>query len=301
MNAIRIGTRASALARWQAEYVAGMLRPFAAPHSVELVTIQTEGDRARGESLSAIGGQGVFTKEIQRALLAGTVDIAVHSLKDLPTEPVQGLMLAAVPPRGPVADVLVSMRGRFDQLPPGARLATGSARRRALLLNRRADLTLVDIRGNVDTRLVKLATGDLDALVLAQAGLERLGRSEHITEVLPQQWMTPAVGQGALGIECRDDDDTVKSLLAPLDDWPSRAGVLAERAFLRALGGGCQTPIGAWTNINGNQLTLNGVVLAPDGSTRISGFLNSSTTDCELIGLRLATKLLAEGADRLLT
>src|SRR5436190_4066592 len=246
--ALRIGTRASPLALWQANHVADRLRPLAAPRPVELVHVQTEGDRDQAASLAHIGGRGVFTKEIQRAVLDGRVDVAVHSLKDLPTGAVPGLALAAVPPRGPTGDVLVTPTPtRFDDLPRGATVATGSLRRRAQLLHRRPDLQLADIRGNVDTRLRKLREQGLDALILAAAGLERLGLGHAITERLDPAWMLPAVGQGALGLECRSDDAKTRALLAPLNDAATRCAVLAERAMLRGLGGGWQVPGGPGT------------------------------------------------------
>ncbi len=211
---LRIGTRGSPLALWQARHVAERLRPLAAPRSVELVTIETSGDVVRDLPLAQIGGDGVFTKEIQRALLTDVVDVAVHSLKDLPTTAIDALTLGAIPARGPVGDVFVSRRHpRFDALPPGAVVATGSLRRRAQALHRRPDLTLAAIRGNVETRLRKLDEQELDAIILAQAGLERLGLAEHITEVLDPSWMLSAVGQGALGLECRADDAAVLALL----------------------------------------------------------------------------------------
>src|SRR5215831_17093059 len=257
MNPLRIGTRGSRLALWQANHIADCLRPLAAPRPVELVHIQTTGDIQRDAALTRIGGEGLFTKEIQRALLDGSVDVAVHSLKDLPTLVVEGLVLAAVPPRGATGDVLVSHRhADFDTLPPGAVVATSSLRRRAQVLHRRPDLRLVDIRGNVETRLRKLDEQGLDALVLAQAGLERLGLAGQITEILDPAWMLPAVGQGALGLECRADDPETLNLLQELNHLPSQRAVLAERSFLRALGGGCQVPIGALAPVNGDTLTL---------------------------------------------
>src|SRR5262245_6255277 len=192
MHPLRIGTRGSRLALWQPNHVAELLRPLAAPRTVELVEIETAGDHVRDRPLAQLGGEGVFTKEIQRALLAGTVDVAVHSLKDLPTIPVEGLTLGAVPPRGPSGDVFVSLRHRsFDALPPGATVATGSLRRRAQVLHRRPDLHLIEIRGNVETRLRKLTEQDMDGTILAQAGLERLGLGDTITEVLDSSWMVP--------------------------------------------------------------------------------------------------------------
>jgi hydroxymethylbilane synthase len=299
---IRIGTRGSRLALWQAHHVAALLRPLAAPRPVELVEIQTEGDRDQHTSLVRIGGQGVFTKEIQNALLDGRVDVAVHSLKDLPTFPVAGLTLGAVPPRGPVGDAFVSRRHRrFDELPDGARVATSSLRRRAQLLYRRPYLRLVEIRGNVETRLRKLVEQGLDALILAEAGLERLGLAGEITEILDRRWMLPAVGQGALGLECRADDTATLALLRPLNDAATHAAVLAERSLLRSLGGGCQVPLGALAVVAGQELTLRGVVLRPDGTARIDGKIAGPPEDAEGLGERLAAVMLARGAGDLLT
>jgi hydroxymethylbilane synthase len=299
---LRIGTRGSRLALWQANYVADRLRPLAAPRVVELVAIQTAGDQAVSAPLTQIGGEGVFTKEIQNALVTGAVDLAVHSLKDLPTVVVPGLVLGAVPARGPTGDVLVSSRHpSFDRLPFGALLATSSLRRRAQVWYRRPDLRLVDIRGNVPTRLGKLEGGGLDALILAEAGLERLGLAERITERLDPAWMLPAVGQGALGLECREEDTATRALLESLNDAPTRQAVLAERAFLRELGGGCQVPIGAWAYVEGKPLRLRGVVLRPDGGCRLEGELTGSPAAPEELGYQLARVLLGRGARQLLT
>jgi hydroxymethylbilane synthase len=297
---LRIGTRGSPLALWQANHVADRLRPLAAPRPVELVLIQTEGDRDVNTSLAHIGGQGVFTKEIQRALLDGWVDVAVHSLKDLPTFPVEGLALGAVPVRGPTADVLVSPAGvRFDDLPVGAKVATGSLRRRAQVKHRRPDVELVDIRGNVETRLKKLRDYGYDGLILARAGLDRLGL-DVASEVLDPAWMLPAVGQGALGLECRAADTPTLTLLAPLNDPATHQAVTAERSLLYHLGGGCQVPIGAAAAVAGDRLTLRGAVLAPDGSRRIEGMLAGPAGDAETVGRRLAERLNADGAGELL-
>jgi hydroxymethylbilane synthase len=301
MNPLRIGTRGSPLALWQAHHVRQLLEPLTAPRTVQLVIIQTSGDVVTDVPLTQIGGDGVFTREIQRALLADQVDVAVHSLKDLPTTVVSGLMLAAVPPRGPTGDVFVSSRhARFEALPPGATVATSSLRRRSQALFRRPDLRLVNVRGNVGTRLRKLDEEGLDALILAQAGLERLGLSARVTEVLDPTWMLPAVGQGALGLECRAADTTTRNLLHSLDDATTHAAVQAERAMLRGLGGGCQVPIGAATLVTGDRLTLRGVVLAPDGTSRISDFLEGSTDAAENLGRDLAQRLLSQGARELL-
>ena len=301
MTPPRIGTRGSKLALWQANHVADQLRPLAAPRAVELIEIQTSGDRIQDVALSQIGGDGLFTKEIQRALLAGTVDVAVHSLKDLPTEPVAGLTLSAVPPRGPKGDAFVSKRfARFDDLPSGAVVATSSLRRRAQVLHRRPDLKLVDMRGNVETRLHKLEEQDLDAMILAEAGLVRLGLEKEITEILDRGWMLPAVGQGALGLECRTDDALTRALLEPLNDAATRQAVLAERAFLRALGGGCLVPVGTLTTVAEGTLHLRGVVLPPDGSRRLAGEVLGDPRTAEELGARLAKDLLAQGAGELL-
>jgi hydroxymethylbilane synthase len=298
---LRIGTRGSPLALWQARFVADRLRPLAAGRPVELVQIETAGDRVRDRALSQIGGDGVFTKEIQRALLAGAVDVAVHSLKDLPTQPVEGLVLAAVPPRGPAGDAFVSLRHRrFDELPGGAVVGTSSLRRRAQALYRRRDLRLIDLRGNVETRLRKLADEGLDAVILAQAGLERLGLARRIGELLDPDWMLPAVGQGALGVECRADDTTTRALLAALDDGPTRQSVLAERALLRGLGGGCLVPVGARASVEGGHLTLQAAVLTADGTRRAAGDIAGAADAAEEVGQRLAESLLGQGARVLL-
>jgi len=296
---LRIGTRASLLARWQADWVAARLRELGA--EVEIVLLSTRGDREQGAPIGDLGGQGLFTKEIQAALLDGRADVAVHSLKDLPTDPVPELVLAAVPERGPNGDVLVSGKyGEVAELPAGAIVGTGSARRRAQLLHARPDLRLAEVRGNVDTRLRKLDTGEFDALVLAEAGLVRLGLADRIRQVLPKELMLPAVGQGALGIECRADDDVTREWLAKLDDANSRAAVTAERAMLSALRGGCLAPVGAWGRVLGGQLRLTGVVLKSDGSERLFGERSGAITDAAAVGRELARELLSQGAAQLI-
>ena len=301
MNPLRIGTRGSPLALWQARYVADRLRPLASPRPVELIEIETSGDRIRDAALTQIGGDGVFTKEIQRSLLDGAVDVAVHSLKDLPTTILAGLTLAAVPQRGSASDAFVSHKyRRFDELPPGAIVGTSSLRRRSQVLHRRPDLNLVNLRGNVETRLRKLDEQNLDAIILAEAGLQRLGLESAITELLDPQWMLPAVGQGALGLECRTDDAVTLALLDRLNDWLTRQAALAERALLRGLGGGCLLPIGAISHIDGDHLLLRGVVLSPDGKHRIAAEHHGSAADAEAVGQQLAEMMLASGARRLL-
>jgi hydroxymethylbilane synthase len=302
MTALRIGTRASPLALWQARHVAERLRAVAPGRVVELVEIETAGDTIRDASLVQLGGEGLFTKAIQDALLAGRADVAVHSLKDLPTFAVAGLCLAAVPPRGPTGDALVSKKVRaFAELPSGAVVASSSLRRKAQLLYRRPDLKIVNIRGNVETRLRKLVEQDLDATILAEAGLVRLGLAEQLTEVLDPTWMLPAVGQGALGLECRTDDTATRALLAHLDDAATHAAVLAERALLHGLGGGCQVPIGAAARVEGTALRLRGVVLAPDGSQRVEAELAGTISEAAALGQALADELRRRGAADLLS
>lgn len=298
---LRIGTRGSPLALWQARFIADQLRQHAAPREVVLVEIETTGDKVRDRPLGEIGGEGLFTKEIQRALLDGRVDLAVHSLKDLPTVPVEGLVLGATPPRGPVGDALVARAGlKFADLPEGATVATSSLRRRTQLLHRRPDLQCVDIRGNVDTRLRKLHEQQLDALILAEAGLMRLGLAYVITDIIDPQWMYYAVGQGALGVECRVDDPATRAVLAPLEDPTTRYAVTAERAVLRALGGGCQMPLGVRTLGASGQLTVHAAVLDPRGRHRIEASIQGPAAHAEQLGQELAQRLQLQGADALL-
>jgi hydroxymethylbilane synthase len=301
MKPLRIGTRGSPLALWQARHVADLLRGVVPERTIELVEIETVGDQVRDVPLVQLGGDGAFTKAIQQALLDGRVDVAVHSLKDLPTFRVEGLMLTAVPKRGPTGDAFVSRKHRaFVELPAGAVVATSSLRRSAQLLQRRPELNLIDMRGNVETRLRKLVEQDLDAIILAQAGLVRLGLADQITEVLDATWMFPAVGQGALGLECRCDDDAVRVIVDRLNDAATRWAVLAERALLRGLGGGCQVPIGAVTKITADVLTLRGVVLPPDGSQRVEAEIAGPMEQAESLGQELADRLRARGAGELL-
>ncbi len=300
-TALRLGTRRSPLALWQARHVEAKLLPLVDPVAIELVLIDTHGDRDQATALSSMGGFGVFTKAIQDALLDRRADVAVHSLKDLPTVPTTGLELAAVPPRGPTGDAFVSAKWRrFDDLPAGATVGTSSLRRRAQLLNRRPDLRLVELRGNVDTRIRKLAEQNLDAIILAEAGLLRLGLESHITEVLDAEWMLPAVGQGAIGLECRTSDEYARETVGGVSDPDTWARVTAERAMLAALGGGCLVPIGATSDVTRGVLTVRGAVLSADGKRRVVA-THRGTADAPLaVGQELAAMLLAEGAAEVL-
>lgn len=299
---IRIGTRGSALARWQAEWVAARLREAHPGLAVELVEIRTHGDRDRNSPLAAIGGSGLFTKEIQRALADGAVEVAVHSLKDLPTQGPPGLVLGAVPPREDVADALIAPTHRtVDGLPPGASVGTGSLRRRAMLLHARPDLDVVGIRGNVETRLNKALSGELDAVVLAGAGLRRLGLERHVTDRLAAPAFLPAVGQGALGIECRGDDAATLALLAPLDDAESRRAVLAERRLLAELEGGCLIPLAALgRDTEDGRLALDAAVFDPDGAEKVAASAEGPLDDPDGLGRAVAAMLRDRGAERLL-
>ena len=266
---LRLGTRASRLARWQADWIAARLKELDC--QVEMVPLRTEGDRRTEGPIGAIGTQGVFTKELQRALLERRIDLAVHSLKDLSTEPVAGLVLAATPRRGPTADCLVAQKAdSFDGLPHGAIVGTGSLRRKTQLLYRRPDLDVRDIRGNVETRLEKCRRGEYDAIVLAEAGLVRLELAEAITDRFAPETLLSAVGQGALGVEARADDTDCLAILAKLDDPHTRASVVAERTMMARLEGGCLAPIGAWGRVDENgRLLLTGRVMSLDGRTKL--------------------------------
>ncbi|HUS40611.1 MAG: hydroxymethylbilane synthase [Pirellulales bacterium] len=294
---VRIGTRGSALARWQSEWVAEQLR--ARGISVELIVIATLGDQQQGP-VAALE-PGVFTKAIQQALLDHRVDLAVHSLKDLPTDLVPGLILAAVPERASSADVLISRTGLgLDQLAENSVIGTGSSRRAAQLRHLRPDLVVQDIRGNVETRIEKLDAGQYDAIVLAEAGLTRLGLAARVTQILPQKKMLPAVGQGALGLEIRENDQTTAQSVAALDDASSHQAVTAERSMLAQLRGGCLAPVGAWARVAVDALQLDAVVLDLEGKRRITASSEGPSTDGFALGRRVAEDLLSQGAAELL-
>jgi hydroxymethylbilane synthase len=265
---------------------------LAASGMVEIVVIRTTGDRVQNRLLAEIGGKGLFTKEIEEALYDRRVDLAVHSLKDMETALPLGLAIACVPSRDDPRDALVSRGGLgLDALPQGAKIATASLRRRAQLLRYRGDLDVVPIRGNVDTRLGKLAAGDIDGLVVALSGLERLGRSDAISEIIPPEVMLPAVGQGALAVEARAGDAEVQDCLAPLHDPMSAACVYAERAMLAALDGSCRTPIAGFAEHHGGTLHLRAVLLAPDGSADRRAEGSGSVGDPEALGRRIGAEL----------
>jgi hydroxymethylbilane synthase len=297
---IRIGSRGSQLALAQANWVKRQIEAHVRDAQVELTVIKTSGDQFVDQPIAAIGGKGVFTKEIEEALLKNDIDLAVHSMKDLPTELPAGLIITAVPKREDARDVLVSRSGQgLKALPRGARLATGSLRRQAQLLHCRRDLAVVAIRGNVDTRLRKLDEGEADALVVAAAGLKRIGREHRISEFLSDEVCVSAVGQGALGIEARADG-AVRELLAFLHDADTGAEVAAERALLERLGGGCHVPIGARARVEGETLKMIGAVASPNGITLCKGIIEGRLTIAREIGRRLAEQLIRDGADKIL-
>lgn len=302
--ALRIGTRASLLARTQSGHVADAVRE-ALDVPTTLVEVTTHGDVSTA-SLSSLGGTGVFVSALRNALLAGEVDVAVHSLKDLPTAPADGITLAAVPPREDPRDVLVARDGlTLGELPVGSRVGTGSPRRRAQLAALGLGLEIVDIRGNVDTRIGKVTSGELDAVVLARAGLARLGRADVATEVLDPLQMLPAPGQGALAVECRSEDaDLVERLREALEDPATRAAVTAERVVLAELEAGCAAPVGALADVaegdDGEELWIRAVALAPDGSVAVRRSATGVPHDAPGLGRALAAEMIADGAATLL-
>ena len=300
---LRIGTRASALALWQAREVAARIAAQPDSPAVELVHIRTSGDQQTERPLWQVRGQAFFTREIDRALLAEEVDIAVHSLKDLPTQLDAGLELAALLPRADPRDALVSLRGAtLAALPAGARIGTSSLRRRAFLARLRPDAMLLELRGNVPTRIERLQHGEYDAIVLAAAGLVRLGLAQHVTEYLPAESFPPAVSQGVIGVCARSGDEATLRWLAALDERDARLAASAERALLRRLEGGCQVPLGALATVRGDTLTLMATVCALDGSRHLAARAESPAAreEAEALGVRVAEELLARGAGELM-
>ncbi|MFP5349354.1 MAG: hydroxymethylbilane synthase [Gammaproteobacteria bacterium] len=301
MNILRLGTRKSALALWQAEYVRAALVARHPSLTVELVKITTEGDRILDRPLAAVGGKGLFIKELEQALFDRRIDLAVHSMKDLTVSLPEGLHIAAVCEREDPRDAFVSGRyASLAALPPGSRVGTSSLRRQCQLRALYPQLEVVTLRGNVNTRLAKLDAGEYDALLLAVAGLKRLGFGERIREALPIAVSLPAVGQGAVCIECRSDDAETNRLLAALDHAPTRTCVAAERALNAALEGGCQVPIAGYAALDGAALHLRALVGAPDGTRIVRGERRGAAVDATAIGADLAQELLARGAKEIL-
>ncbi len=303
-NTIRIGSRKSQLALVQTEWVKGELERHWGEHTFAVETMSTLGDNVLDVALAKIGDKGLFTKELEDAMLAGRVDLAVHSLKDLPTRLPAGLMLGAVTEREDPADALVVAAKHRDRdlatLPAGAVVGTSSLRRLAQLRHHFPHLAFKDVRGNLNTRLAKLDAGEYDALILAAAGLTRLGMGHRIHQCLPPEISYHAVGQGALGIECRSGDDRILTILATVVHQPTTYRCLAERAFLRELEGGCQVPIGVQTELQGDRLTLRGLVASVDGQRVVKGEETGLATDGEALGIALAQTLKGQGAQAIL-
>lgn len=303
--ALRFGTRGSALARWQTDHVIGLIRAVRPHVSIECEVFSTRGDRELDTPLPLIGGKGLFTEELEAALLGRRIDCAVHSLKDLPVESRSGLTVAAMPPRAHVQDVLVSRKGyTIATLPEGAKVGTSSLRRSAQLLKRRPDLQILDLRGNVDTRVRKALAGDseYDAIVLARAGLERLGHANVISEVIAVEDMLPAPGQGAIAVQARDEAALVE-MLGPIHHLHTALAVAGERAFLAGLGGGCSVPVSAYGDWTAGRLGLRGRVSSPDGRHQIDVNGERIVNEVEqalALGLALANDALAQGAGELL-
>ena len=298
---ITIGTRASKLALWQAEYIAAEIEKHHGCR-VELRKMTTKGDRILDAPLAKIGGKGLFTKELEQAMLAGEIDLAVHSLKDMPTEVPEGLVIGAITQRLDAGDAFVSVHYRsMEDLPQGTRVGTSSLRRRAQLLAVRPDLTILDLRGNVNTRLAKLDAGEFDAIVLAAAGLKRLGLGERIRTILPRAMILPAVGQGALAIECRADDGRIQEMIDFLRDTEMTVAATAERAFLRRVEGGCQIPVGVYAEVGeGNVLHVEAMIASIDGMRVCRSRSMGTPAEAEKIGIALAEELLDVGGREIL-
>ena len=301
-QALRIGSRGSRLALWQAEFVKGLIRRKFPGIKVEISVIRTTGDRLLDSPLSVIGGKGVFVKEIEEALLLGDVDIAVHSMKDLPTLLSERLTIGAVAKRHDPRDALVSNGDiRFDQLPRWAKVGTSSIRRQAQLLSLRPDLDIIPIRGNVDTRVRKLRADGYDSIVLALAGLERMGLGNEVTEVFPVDAMIPAPGQGIIAIECREDDSEITRLLSEINHNDSWIAASAERAFLEALSGSCQVPAGCYTEVKGDRIKIISLIASPDGKKVIKEDIEGPSQNNKSLGRELAERVLQKGGSEILS
>lgn len=300
MKHLRIGTRGSVLAKWQAEFVRTQMFQLVGVEG-EILIIKTAGDKLQQSALSQIGGKGIFIKELEDALLEETVDIAVHSVKDIPTEMQRGLSFPAICRRDDVRDCLVSGNGAtLTNLRHGARVGTGSLRRQAQLRHLRPDLDVRDLRGNVDTRLRKVESGEYDAVVLAKAGLDRLGCAHRISEILSPEVCMPAVGQGAIGVECRAGDSETSEVLEKLNHPETRTAIIAERALLSALQGGCQVPLGAWARLEREELILEACVCSIDGGTYVKQRASAPPEEARALGERVAKLLLDRGAQSIL-
>lgn len=298
---LKIGTRQSLLALWQSNHIAACLRKQYPECKIELKKIVTKGDKILDVPLAQIGGKGLFTKEIEEDLLSGEIDLAVHSLKDMPTVLPEGLCLTAITTRANVGDAFVSNKyASFAELPLGAVVGTSSLRRKAQLLAARPDLNIRDLRGNVDTRLRKLDEGLYDAIILAAAGLERLGHADRIKSLIPAGVCLPAVGQGALAIECRTADAETRAMLDFLNDLPTRQATSAERAFLSLVEGGCQVPIGVHADVEGDKIRVEAIIAALDGSTVLRDTITGSANDAVSLGQELGRKMLANGGQEIL-
>lgn len=300
-NIIRIATRGSKLALWQARYVRQLLLVVEPDFTIEINEMTTQGDRIQDAPLAKIGGKGLFVKELEQALLNDRADIAVHSMKDVPALLPNGLHIPAILPREDPRDALVSNDyDEIDALPLGAKVGTSSLRRRCQLKRNRPDLNIYDLRGNVDTRLAKLDAGQYDAIILASAGLRRLGLSERIQQPIPPETIMPAIAQGAIGIECREGDEAVGRLLSKLNDPVTQIRVRAERAFNARLEGGCQVPIGGYAELEKDIIVLRGLVGSTDGSDIVQGVISGRSKDAEELGTVLAEDLLSRGAEQIL-
>jgi hydroxymethylbilane synthase len=298
---LKIGTRGSKLASTQTNFVAEKIKKMMPEANIEICVIKTSGDIMQDVSLLKIGGQGVFVKELEEALLSCKIDLAVHSMKDVPGETPDGLMFAAILPREDVRDVLVARSNiKMEFMPRGAKIGTGSQRRGAQIKAMLPDINIVPLRGNIDTRLKKIETENLTGVILAAAGMKRMGLAGRITQFLPVETMLPAVGQGALGLQIRRDDTALAKACAGLNDATTAAEVSAERSFLRALGGGCRLPIAALGKLDGRGLSLEGMVAAPNGSTMIREKINGAKEEAEELGKKLAEIILEKGGRRLL-
>jgi len=297
---IRIGTRGSMLAKWQAEFVRKKILE-ATGVDAEIIIIKTTGDKLQTASFVQIGGKGVFIKELEEALLNEEIDLAVHSVKDIPTEVPSRLCFPVICRREDTRDCLVAAKNEtLSTLRHGARIGTSSLRRRAQILHARRDLDVRELRGNVDTRLRKVASGEYDAILLAKAGLDRLGWSNRISEVLSPDVCMPAVGQGALGVQARLKDNDIADALAPLDDFETRQSIVAERSLLAALEGGCQVPLGAWARFERGELAIDAVVCSPDGSQHVRQRATAPPAQARELGQRVAQLLIDSGAREIL-